>query len=86
MLKSSFIENHYGEMLEIPNSVEDALLSLYSVDKISDINCSLRKSIAEKMKMFSGFENYENKHREYTLYYFNSCGGRFNLKVASSRL
>lgn len=70
MLKSSFIENHYGEMLEIPNSVEDALLSLYSVDKISDINCSLRKSIAEKMKMFSGFENYKNKHREYTLYYF----------------
>ena len=57
MLKSSFIENHYGEMLEIPNSIEDALLSLYSVDKISDIHCTLRKSIAEKMKMFAGDSN-----------------------------
>lgn len=70
MLKSSFIEHNYGDNLKIPNSIEKALLSLYSVDKISDLKSSYKDNMSQKMKMFASFDNYANKHKEYTLYYF----------------
>ena len=70
MLKSSFIEHNYGDNLKIPNSIEKALLSLYSVDRISDLKSSYKDNMSQKMKMFASFDNYANKHKEYTLYYF----------------
>ena len=70
MLKSNYIENNYGEILSVPEAIENALLSLFLVGHISEISTKDIKSITQKMGMFTCFDSYKNKHKEYALYYF----------------
>ena len=70
MLKSNYIENNYGEILSVPESIEKALLSLFSVKHLGEISTKELKNITQKMGMFTRFDSYKNKHKEYALYYF----------------